>query len=310
MSFSIETPTTDVQAVNQAFFDLLERGMDKQAAESGNRLIRTVVRQEANVRSLYNVTPVGPGDLDQHPTSDQPMKYLDIEPNSEASAVQFYATPEAESYTLSRVPGFFQMIQSKEFYKNKFELMTNRNDVRQILAENSTKDVGDQEDVAWRRGALIHIKRNPTVQRSTFASLTPTAWKSAMQAVVDRRQPVGKGLLAESRYMDMIDQPATVVGESIARRHYEEGIKNEKGLLGLPVVTSVKTDIYLKDEAWIVPPEEFMGAFWTLQDATLFVEQRGPMIRFYVYESICIVFARGNALQQIYFNGQPNGGLV
>ena len=135
MSFSIENNTVDVQAVNQAFFDLLDRGMDKQAAESGNRLIRTVVRQEANVRSLFNVVPVGAGDLDQHPTSDQPMKYLDIEPNSEASTVQFYATPEAESYTLSRVPGFFQLVQSKEFYKSKFELMTNRNDVRQILAD-------------------------------------------------------------------------------------------------------------------------------------------------------------------------------
>lgn len=310
MTFATETPSVDVQAVNQSFFDLLDRGMDKQAADSGNRLVRTVVRQEANVRSLYNVTPVGAGDLDPHPTSDQPMKFMDIEPNSEASMVQFYATPEAASFTLTKVPVFFFLVQSKEFYKNKFELMTQRNDVRQILAENSTKDLGDQEDIAWRRAALTHVKRNVTTQRTTAASLNPTSWRNAMRAVIDRRLPVGKGLLSESRYLDMLDQPATVVGESIAKRHYEEGIKNEKGVLGIPVVTSLKSDIYLTDEAWIVPPEEYMGAFWTLQDATLFVEQRGPMIRFYVYESVGICIARGQGIQQISFTGTPPGGSV
>lgn len=223
MSYEMETTQVSAQVLNQNFVDLIDQGHTKEAADAGTALIREIVRQEAACREILPPKRVTADELDIWPDSDQPMKYLDIEPQSVATYVQFYGTPKARYYTMRRVPVFFGKLQSDEFVKNKFELMTYRTDVRKLLADNSVKDIADQEDVYFRRTCLMAINRNPSVQRTELPRLTATGWAQACRALYDRRKPVGKGLMSKSRQTDMIDLPATVVGDSIAAAHYREG---------------------------------------------------------------------------------------
>ena len=301
----METVQVSAQVLNQNFVDLIDQGHIKQAADAGTALIREIVRQEAAVREILPPKSVTADDLDIWPDSDQPMKYMDIEPQSVATFVQFYGTPKSRYYFMRRVPVFFGKMQSDEFIKSKFELMTYRTDVRKLLADNSVKDIADQEDIYFRRECLKAIKRNPTVQRTSLPRLNATGWAQALRAVYDRRRPVGKGLMSKSRQTDMIDLPATSVGDSIAKAHYQEGIDKEDGLWGIPLVTTLKSDIYLPDEAWLFPPENFFGKFWTLQDATLFVEQRADIIKFFVYSAPGMGFGNVLGIQQLVFGATP-----
>lgn len=302
--YPIETPQVSTQLLNQTFFEMLERGETEKVAEAGNPLVRVVVRQASAAREIITPEPIGAADLSEWPDSDQPMKFMDIEPNSVATAVQFYGTPKTRFYYQRKVPVFFGQLQSDEFTKNIFELMTYKNDVRKLLADNATFDIADQEDVALRRACVLGVNRNPVVQRTSVSKLTATAWAMGTRAVYDRRLMVGKALMCKSRHTDLIDLPATVVGDDIAKEHYREGLDKETGLWGTPVVTTLKSDIYLPDEAWLFPPTAYLGKFWVLRDATLYVEQKGAWIKFYVYSSIGIGLANTNGIQQFSFTAR------
>lgn len=304
MSYETETLQTSAQVLNENFVNLIEQGHTKRAEEAGTPLVREIVRQDASVRKVFTVKPIVGSDLDLHPDTDQPMKFMDIEPRSVATYTQFYGTPKARFYTMRRVPVFFGRNHSDEFIKDKFELMSYRTDVRKLLADNSTKDIADQEDLFWRKTMLAAVNRNPAVQRTELARITPTGWVQGMRALYDRRKFVGKALMAKSRYIDCIDIPATTLGSDIARKFFEEGMENVEKLWGLPVITTIKSDIYLPDEAWMLAPENYLGKFWELQAPTLFVEQRANIIKFFVYECVGIGLGLTEGIQQLVFDSR------
>lgn len=304
--YEIESPQINVSLLNEKFIDLIDREMSKEAADVANPLVRNIVRQEAWCREIITPEPCDKSQLEQWPYGDQPVRYMDVEPNSIATSVQFYGTPKATPYGMKRVPVFFAKLQTDEFVKNKWELMTYRNDLRRLLAENSVKDIADQEDVYFRRECLTSVKKNEAQQRTRLNRITATGWKKAINAVFNRRLFVGRALLCRSRFNDLIDLPATAVGDSIASKHFEEGTEHREKLWGVPVVTTLKSDIVLPEEAWLFTAPNYMGKFWTLQDATLFVEQRADIIKFHVYSAIGIGFANTLGIQQIMFDEQLN----
>jgi hypothetical protein len=112
-------------------------------------------------------------------------------------------------------------------------------------------------------------------------------------------------LMAKARYLDALDLPATSVGDEIAKRHFDEGIESSQKLWGLPVVTHVKSDIYPTDKGWIfspTTPNNFLGNFFTLQDATLFIKQEADIISFWTYEYLGIGIANTLSMQEIVFS--------
>jgi len=301
MNYGIETLDVKAQVLNQNFVDLIDQGQIKQAEDAGTILIREIVRQDAAVREILPCKTIGASELDIWPDSDAPMKYLDIETQTVASYVQFYGTPKANYYTLRHVPVFFGKIQSDEFVKSKFELMSYRTDVRKLLADNSTKDIADQEDMFFRRACLQAVNRNPSIQRTELPRLTATGWAQTLTAMDNRRRPVGKALMSKARHRDAIDLPATAVGNDIAAEHYRSGIEKEDGLWGTPLVTTIKSDIYLPDEAWMFVPENYLGRFWTLQEPTLYVEQRADIVKFFIYSAPGIGLPSLLGIQQMVF---------
>lgn len=301
MSLPQETRQISAQTLNNRFVDMLHRGMNKEAAEAGTPLIREIVRQDSVARKILSLEDITPTDLDPQLDSDQPVKYMEVEPQSEASAVQLYGTPRTQFYTMRRVPVYIGKVQSDEFTKNRVELMTIRSDVRKLLADNSSKDMSDQEDIGLRRTALMAVMRNAAVQRTSAPRLNGTSFANAVRSVLDRRRAVGKIVLAASRLTDIIDLPATAVGNDIATQTFREGVEKCDALWGTPLVQTIKSDIYLPTEAWLFAPENYLGKFYQLIPPTLYVEQQAEIIKFYVYEYVGMGLALGEGIQQITF---------
>ena len=106
------------------------------------------------------------------------------------------------------------------------------------------------------------------------------------------------------RYLDALDLPATTVGGDVAKRHFDEGIEASQKLWGIPVVTTIKADIYDSTKAWVFSPQapnNFLGNFYLLQDATLFLKQEADMIEFWSYEAVGLGIGNRLSLQQISF---------
>jgi hypothetical protein len=71
----------------------------------------------------------------------------------------------------------------------------------------------------------------------------------------------------------------------VASRHYDDGVEEEEKLWGIPVVTTIKNDLVAAKDIWLFSPETYLGNFYLLQDATLFIKQEADLIEFWSYSA-------------------------
>lgn len=302
MSYMVQAPEVSASFVNSNFVRKLDEGRIKEAQEESSAFIRMKLRQEAAVRELIVPEGITEEELDRDEHSDQPKKIIDKEPDSVATFVQFQGTGRRTWFRGPRYAIYFGKIESQRFTKSKFELMTYTSDIRKILSDNSVKDMADQEDQKFIDLVAAIIALNPAQQSGgPFQSGT---FKQAMQAMLDRQLPVGKMLMTKSQYLNALDLPATTVGHGIAERHFDEGIESSQKLWGIPVVTTIKSRIYDTTKAWMFAPQapnNFLGNYYLLQDATLYIRQEADIIEFWSYESLGLGIGNRLSMQQIQF---------
>lgn len=283
-AYQTETPQQQAHFINASFVNMIESGREKQAAEEGNAFIRELVRQEAAVREILPPQGLTDAEIDRLVNTDDPMKIVEKEPKSYATFVEFNGTPEAYWFSGPRYAVYFGKITSPDFVKNKYQLMTYRTDIRKIIADNLVKDCADQEDLKFKE-TVDNIVASNVTQQTAATSFTSAAFKNAAKALVKRRRPLGKMLMTKALFLEALDLPATSVGNDIASAHYKDGIENEERLWGIPVVCTIKSHIYSDTRAYLFAPHDFLGNFYLLQDATLFIKQEAEMILFRVYSA-------------------------
>ena len=301
--YKTETEKVSAQFINSNFVRKLEQGRVKEATEEGSAFIRTKMRQEAFTREILPPILLADDEIDRDENTDQPKKIVEKEPDSVATFVPFYGTGPRTLFRGPRYAVYFGKTESQRFRKSKFELMTYQNDIRKILSDNSVKDMADQEDIKFMGTINSILAANPgqVVSASGFNS---AAFKSGFQNMVSRRLPIGKILMNKKTYYEALDLPATSVGDEVASAHYREGIEKEERLWGLPVVTTIKTDIITpqggaQNSVYIFAPENFLGNFFLLQDATLFIKQEADMIYFHSYAAPGIGIGNTNSVVRI-----------
>lgn len=302
MDYLVETNEPSAATINSHFIRKLDEGHVKEAQDESSALIRAKLRQEAAVREIIVPVGVTEEDLDRDEHTDQPKIIVEKEPDSEAIFVPFQGTGRRRWFRGPRYAIYFGKIESDRFTKSKFELMTQKSDIRKILSDNSVKDMANQEDQQFADLITAIVALNADQQSGgPFQSGT---FKQAMQRLLNREIPVGKMLLTKSRYLDAIDLPATTVGDEIAKRHFDEGIEASQKLWGIPAVTTIKSSIYANNQAWVFAPQapnNFLGNFFLLQDATLFIQQKADIIEFWSYEALGLGIGNRLSIQQITF---------
>lgn len=299
MGNQVPVETTDVllgEAITRGFYDKIKQGRVKEAADLGSRFTRTKLREDAWSRSVITPITIGDDELDRSVDHDLPVKIIEKEPDTKAYAMTFKGSARGTWFSGQRYAAKFFKIESKHHKKNKFELMTYQNDIRQLLTEIAQKEIARIEDETMNTG-LEAVATG--AQKLTLAGgLTPANVATALKTHIARAsgvspQPVGKLLMTKSLYYDLIKLPHTTLGDA-ARRIYDEGVDSEEKAWGIPVVTTVKSDIISANDFYILPPEDYLGKFYLLQDATLFIEMKADMIEFWLYEAIAQ--AIGNSL--------------
>lgn len=300
-AYQTETSEVSAQLVNSNFLRKLEEGRVKEAQDEGSAFIRTKVRQDSFARELINPIVLQDDEIDRDENTDQPKKIVEKEPDSVATFVTFQGTGPRTWFRGPRYAVKFGKTESQRFTKNKWELMTYQNDIRKILSDNSVKDMADQEDTKFITTIDDLAALNAAVQITAGTGFNSSAFRKAFQAMVNRRQPIGKIASTKELYYEAIDLPATSVGDDVASRHYDEGVEDEEKLWGIPVVSTIKSDIMNPKKAYVFAPENFLGNFFLLQDATLFIKQEADIIEFWSYAAPGIGIGNTIAFQVIQF---------
>ncbi len=295
----IETTGVSAQLVNSNFVKKLEEGRIKEAQNEGSAFIRTKLRQTAFSREVMTPIVLSDDEIDRDENTDLPKKIVEKEPDSVATFVTFKGTGPRTWFSGPRYSVYFGKVESQRFNKSKFELMTYQNDIRKILSDNSVKDMADQEDGKFYETAVAGVYGHSDQDLGLSGPLSGTNIKAALKAHIARKQPIGKLLMTKQLYYDILDIPATTVGNDVASRHYDDGVEQEEKLFGIPVVTTIKNDIISEHEFWVFSPENWLGNFFLLQDATLFIKQEADMIEFWSYSAPGIGIANTKAITRV-----------
>lgn len=281
--YQTETKEVSAQLINSNFVRKLDEGRVKEAQDEGSAFIREKVRQESYAREIINPILLEDDQIDRDENTDQPKKIVEKEPNSTATFVPFQGSGPRTWFKGPRYAIKFGKTESQRFTKNKWELMTYQNDIRKILSDNSVKDMADEEDRKFTQLIEDIAALNPAQQITIAAGFNSTSFRRSFQAMVNRRRPIGKILMTKELYYEAMDLPATSVGDDIASRHYDEGIEEEEKLWGITAVTTIKSDILNPKQFYVFTPENFLGNFFLLQDATLYIKQEADTIQFWSY---------------------------
>jgi hypothetical protein len=296
--FKYETTQISEQVLRENFFDALQ-GSTKEAAEVTNSFIREIVRQSSNFREILEPIPITAADLTPQVDTDDPYMLCEKEPKSLATFVTFEGGPEAYWFTGPRYVVALQKIASQRATKARENLMTYRMDIRQVLADNFVKDMADVEDRRARAICAGIVNLNAANQITTSPSFTSTAFKQLQQALLNRRRDIGRLLMTQWLLSERMDLPASLAGNAIAEESMRKGINDVDTLYGIPVTSSVKTDVWDTHEAWLFSSQELLGKFFVLQDATLFAKTEANIIEFYTYETIGIGIGNRLSIQQL-----------
>jgi len=283
MSYVTETSKVNVQDINRGFIRKVEENA-KLASDQATAFVRTKMREESIAAKILVPEMIGPEDLDRSETTDAPIKIVEKEPDSKATYVTFKGMGPRRWITAPRFAVKFGKVESERFVKSKFELMTYQNDVRQIISDNSVKDMAAEIDGNFYDTCVACVNGVADQDYTIAGPLSATVVSAMLKSHIARKTgPVGTFLMTKELFYDIIKLTAANVGDQIAAKLYEDGAEDQAKLWGVPVVTTIKNDIVPNDEIWLYSPQSYVGKYFMLQDATMFIETKADLINFWSY---------------------------
>lgn len=290
---NIPQETVNVAFLNQSFIDKIDQGLVKEAGAAMSAFVRQKLRETGFARKILTPQMITASDLDRG-LDDQPRVIIEKEPDSVAAYMSLSGQPTVRYFRGARYEVPFYKLSSERFVKSKFELATYRTDIRNILQENSVKDLQQQEDSNFIAGlrAIQNERLGADFVVATGDRITDRVMSLVQQLVIARQKP-GKILLSHVLYLQMLREPATQLGDAVITKAFETGSMDT--FYGFEIVTTIKADLLssvvgqeLGDLVAVFAPEEYLGQFYSLQEPTVFLEAKADMIEFQTYESIGI----------------------
>lgn len=294
------TETVNVQFMNQSFLDKIEQGHTKEAGLAMSAFVRQRLREDGFARKVLGPIPVTAAELDRQLT-EEPTIICEKEPDSVASTMSFLGRSNIRYWTTARYPVTFEKIASQDFRKSKFELATYRTDIRTVLQDNSVKDMQEQEDLGFYNNIITNAALNGNANTYTIAGgFTKANFLAGIKNMLKNRLPIGCILMTQSMYNDLLAFPATDIGSDAASELFM-GRGSVQAPFGYKIITTNKHNILPANRCIVFAPPEYLGQFYTLQDATVFLKVEQDIIEFTAYESIGIGIGNVNGAVVLNF---------
>jgi hypothetical protein len=300
--------------VNEAFLEKLGSGDTqhiKEAQDAINDYTRVRMREDGFWRRILPPVQMTNDELDRQVDTDKPVKVVDKEPNSpEAISVPFATLPMNRYIRGPRYRVMFDRILTPRFTKDVDELRTYDMDIRQILSDNSIKDMLAEED-----GKAIAVCNTLLVAKNAVLPSTGVAqWIGIPGGVT--RDTLAEAMKVLPRTPSHLN-PATIlvnnvtiwdivkfgrdeIGGDLSEELFRTGFA-ERELLGVRWIITIKRNLVADSTIFLFAEPKFMGKFFVLEDTTMFVKREAYMLEFFAYESIGSAIANVAAVGRVDF---------
>jgi hypothetical protein len=341
------TPEVEnIQALNRKLIDQIsasDEGEIKQASTAGTNMIRRRIREEGFTRRIIPPVPVTNDDLDRVVQHDRPVIIEDMEPLSKgAKSIPFGDTADSEAYYGNKFVCVFNPITTPEWTKDINELRTYRMDLRQVITDNSLKDIQTEEDGKFMAGintivgpvaangapgiGLGGVQQNfecvpIDVQNGSYTANSTGngawAWNRrdyAKVLSVLENQNLNNGVILMNRKTakQFLTFDRSEIGGDLAQDLFKEGLTalQEAKIFGVKHLFTIKRNLVPDNVIYLFTEPGFLGRFYTLSEVTLFVEKKKDILRSSARETISVTVANVLGVAEVQFVASVTAGNV
>ena len=283
--------------VNNAFVGMLEQGMTKDAQDAVNDYIRVRMREDGFHRRILPPVQITNDELDRQVDTDKPVKVVDKEPNSPGAISVPFATQPINRYIKGpRFRVMFDRILTPRFTKDIDELRTYDMDIRQILSDNSIKDMLAEEDgkfilvcntlLGGAAGAVV-TETGSIQWQNVGGGVTRDSVAEAMKIMPSTPNHLNPAiaLVNNVTIWDVVKWGQDEVGGDLSQELMTRGFA-EREIMGVSWIVTIKRDLVPDGSMYQFAEPKFLGKFYTLEDVVMYIKREAFMLEFFSYESI------------------------
>lgn len=296
---------------NAQYFEWLSNGMTKRAEDAISSFTRLRVREDGFLRKILPALPITNEELDRRVDDASPWKVVDIEvPTPAAKSLPFMTQPDSTIMQGARYAVQFSRVVSERFIKDAAELRTWQMDIRQVVSDNSTKDILAEEDSKLIGAAnSFMIGPDQTVPfsggkhwRTIRGGLDRDSLQDAFKTLpmLSSSLTPEKVLCNNITIYEIMKGTRNEFGGDLAQNLFEKGWTLER-FMNADWIITIKRDLVPDQSIYMWAAPKFLGKFYELQAPTMWIKREHFLLEFFLYEEIGSTLANPNAFGRADF---------
>lgn len=293
-----------------------QNGELKMASEVGTGLIRKRIRENGYARTIIPPKQVSRTDLNKMLDTEMPVIIEEAEGETfDAQVVSFDDSPDIAQYRGMKFAVTFFSINTKEYTKNIFELMTYSNDFRQITVDNSLKEVLRAEDVYFTGIAdtvvgtentgdgLAGYEQNHLIDVADPALISRAAYNATTSYIEDHDLNNGLFLMNRRSAKWFANMDRDAIGGDLAQSIFTDGVEAIQNfqVFGYRHASTIKRDLVPNYTIYQFTEPNYLGRFYILQDTTMYVKKEYDVLKFHATEKIGMAVANVAGIHRVRF---------
>jgi len=310
----------DQKVFNDAFIEMVQAGQTKEAAVSAQQYTRMKLRENSFTEKILTPIDIANDELDKTEDPELLVKWNDREPDTTpAVTIPLGNVPDGFQFKGTRYPSYFARIVSPLYSKDIDKLRGYDYDIRQILLEISTKDIGTEIDTQFINkvdtivGSVgVASDYSGEIQNVLIpGGLTRKNLTEAFKVIQRLRVPFGptqadggeaKGaiLMNNVTAQDLLAWERSEVGGDLAQEQFVEGMPS-KTLLGVKPIYTIKRELVPDGVMYLFSSEEFFGKYYRLQPLTVFLKNEAFFLQFFQYMNLSLSIGNAKGVVKVDF---------
>ena len=301
MEFNAET-------INELFVQKLgtKDGLDKVAMQ-GSAFIRQKLREVSFARKIINPVYVTQADCQRSVNHDGLVKIVDIEPDSNASIINFRGKPDTSYVAGERFEIPFYGVSSDDFQKTEEELLAYEMPLTEVIEKNSVKDIQAVEDKSFldtidtlvgAKGVGDNHLDAGANSLGSDGSINKSNFTDLFNVLDGNQLKADTVLMGSEMYNRLLLWPASNAGDSYGTEVTINGYTYST-LFGRKLIVSNKSDIIADKEMYAFAAQEYLGKFFILNDTKFWVKKDKNIITWAAYETIGMGIGNSKACAKI-----------
>lgn len=288
-------------------------GVIKIASAASDQFTRRKMRESSFFSSILPFTKVNNSQLWEQLDREDPAMLFEMEADQwTPKTISFNDTADTHEYRADKYILAFFSNTTPEWTKNVNYLRTYRGDVRQLITDNSLRDLSRLRDMHCMADVdeicgTIPGGLSPYTDLEQYVvypgRLDRNNWVSTQQLMHDRMLLNGVMLCNQRTWSEFQRWDRNMVGGDFAQDTFLKGNKafDRAKVSGIEFIVTMKSDIVNNGILYAFAPSNYLGKAAVLEEPTMYVKKDKDILRFSCREIIGMTIANTAGVQKVAY---------